>query len=129
MKRPNIRLLLLLCLLFTITIFIFYNNSTSPLAEESNQNEITEANEILEKIHETKLAFQIEEALKKNGYSPYGGIGYQIYSSDKQYVIIPMENIDPKNNEIKKDIQKIVNTVSKANGFNLFVIDIQKVEK
>ena len=114
MKRPNIRLLLLLCLLFTITIFTFYNNSTSPLAEESNQNEITEANEILEKIHETKLAFQIEEALKKNGYSPYGGIGYQIYSSDKQYVIIPMENIDPKNNEIKKDIQKIVNTVSKA---------------
>ena len=129
MKRPNIRLLLLLCLLFTITIFIFYNNSTSPLAEESDQNEITEANEILEKIHETKLAFQIEEALKKNGYSPYGGIGYQIYSSDKQYVIIPMENIDPKNNEIKKDIQKIVNTVSKANGFNLFVVDIQKVEK
>ncbi len=40
-----------------------------------------------------------------------------------------MENIDPKNNELKKDIQKIVNTVSKANGFNLFVIDIQKVEK
>lgn len=129
MKRPNIRFLLLICLLFTVTIFIFYNNLPSSLAKESNQNKITEANEILEKIHETKLAFQIEEALKKNGYSPYGGIGYQIYSSDKQYVIIPMENIDPKNKDIKKDIQKIVDTVSKANDFNLFVVDIQKVKK
>jgi uncharacterized membrane protein len=127
MKRPNIRFFLLICLVFTVTIFIFYNNS--PLAKESNQNEITEANEILEKTHETKLAFQIEEALKKNGYSPYGGIGFQIYSSDKQYVTILMENIDPKNKDTHKNIQKIVDTVSKANNFNLFVVDIQKVNK
>lgn len=133
MKRPNTRIFLLICLVLTVTIFIFYNNS--PLAKESNNNKITEtygiteANEILEKIDETKLAFQIEEALKKNSYSPHGGVAFQIYSSDKQYVTILMENIDPQDKDTQKNIQKIVNTVAKANDFNLFVVDIQKVNK
>lgn len=132
MKKPN-KVFILICLVLTVTIFIFYNNS--PLAKESNNNkitetdDITEANEILEKIHETKLAFQIEEALKKNSYSPHGGVAFQIYSSDKQYVTILMENLDPQDKDTLKNIQKIVNTVAKANDFNLFVVDIQKVNK
>ena len=132
MNKPN-KVFILICLVLTVTIFIFYNNS--PLAKESHNNKITEtesiteANEIMEKIHETKLAFQIEEALKNNSYSPHGGVAFQIYSSDKQYLTILMENIDPKNKDTQKNIQKIVNTVAKANDFNLFVVDIQKVNK
>ena len=132
MKKSN-KVFILICLVITVTIFIFYNNS--PLAKESNNNKITEtngiteANEILEKIHETKLAFQIEEALKKNSYSPHGGVAFQIYSSDKQYVTILMENLDPQDKDTLKNIQKIVNTVAKANDFNKFVVDIQKVNK
>lgn len=131
MKKPN-KVFILICLVLTVTIFIFYNNS--PLANESNikiteTDGIKEANEILEKIHETNLAFQIEEALKKNNYSPHGTIAFQIYSSDKQYATILMENLDLQDKDTLKNIQKIVNTVAKANDFNLFVVDIQKVNK
>ena len=116
------------CLLITgVVIFIFYINSPSPLPEESNQTGIAEANEILEKIDETKLAFQIDEALKEKGYRPYGGTAFQIYSADKQYVTILMENIDPKDKDALKSVQKVVDTVAKAYGFNLSVVDIQKV--
>jgi len=122
--------MILVCLLIIgLIIFTFYINSPSPLPEASNQNGIAEANEILDKIHETKLAIQIEESLKKNGYSPYGGVGFQIYSADKQYVTILMENIDPKDKDALNSVQKVVDTVAKANGFNLFVVDIQKVNK
>lgn len=127
MKRLNLKFVLPICLVFTVIAFIFYNNLS--LAKDSNSDEIAEANEIKEKVYETKLSLQIEEALRKNGYSPHGGIAYQIYSSDKQYVIISMENIDQENKDTRKDIQKIVDTVSKANGFNLFIADIQKVSK
>lgn len=113
------------CLLISGVIFTFYNNS--PLPKESHQNGIAEANEILEKIDETNLAFQIDEALKENGFTPYGGTAFQIYSADKQYMTILMENIDPKDKDALKSVQNIVDTVTKANGFNLFVVDIQKV--
>lgn len=38
MKKPN-KVFILICLVLTVTIFIFYNNS--PLAKESNNNKIT----------------------------------------------------------------------------------------
>ncbi|WP_394189513.1 hypothetical protein [Paenisporosarcina quisquiliarum] len=132
MKKSN-KVFILICLVLTVTIFVFYNNS--PLAKEPINNKITvtdgftEANEILGKIDETKLAFQIEEALKNNSYSPSGGVAFQIYSSDKQYVTILMENIDTKDKNTQNNIQKIVNTVAAANDFNLFVVDIQKANK
>lgn len=112
-----------------VIFFIFHINSPSPLLDESNQTSIAEANGILEKINETKLAFQIDEALKEKGFSPYGGTAFQIYSADKQYVTILMENIDLKDKDALKSVQKIVDTVAKANDFNLFVVDIQKVNK
>ena len=111
-----------------VVIFTFYINSPSP-SPEANSNEFIEAYEILDKINETKLASQIQEALKKSGYSPDGTIGFQIYSADKQYMTILMENIDPKDKDALKSVQKIVDTVAKANDFNLFVVDIQKVNK
>jgi hypothetical protein len=40
-----------------------------------------------------------------------------------------MENLDPQDKDTLKNIQTIVNTVAKANDFNLFVVDIQKVNK
>lgn len=130
MKRMNIKIVLLICLLFIATSFIFYNDLS--LAKDSNENEVVEANkianEIMERIDETKLSIQIEKELKKNGYSPHGLIAYQIYSPDEQYVIISMEKINQKNQDIKNDIQKIVNAVSKANNFNSFIVDIQTVK-
>lgn len=109
-------------------IFISYGNLSS--AKNLNQSEVIEnediINKIIEEIHEKELSIQIEEKLKKNGYSTSGLILYQIYSPDEQYVTISMENIDLKNKNVKQDIQKIVDIVSKENNFNLFEVDLQQ---
>ena len=127
MRRINKKIALLIFLLFTVMTFILYDNLS--LAKNSNEDESTEANAILDKIEETNLTNQIEEELKKNGYTSYTGFAYQIYSSDKQYLTIIMKNIEEKNKNIKNDIQKIVDEVSKENDLNLFIVDIQEVEK
>ena len=89
----------------------------------SDQN--AEAQEIIKRIQETNFTIQLEEELKKNGYSPNGFTGIQIYSKHKQYITILLENIDSKDEDMNKEIQKIVDTVSLENGLGLFIIDIQ----
>ena len=110
MKRINVKIVLLIGLFFVATIFFLYNNLS--LAKDSKGNEVIEANkvanEIMKKIHETKLSIQIEKELKKNGYSPHGIITYQIYSPDEQYEVIFMEKTEQKNNDIKKIFKKLL---------------------
>ncbi|CAM5208552.1 hypothetical protein UACE39S_00400 [Ureibacillus acetophenoni] len=127
MKKLNLKLILPIGLLVIVTISIFYGDFA--LARYFNQNENTKANEMVDeiqmKLHETELSIQIEEELKVKGYSPTGLIYYQIYSPQEQYMVIYMRNINLKNNDTIKDIEKIVNSVAKANNFNSFIVDIK----
>lgn len=93
-----------------------------------NKNEITETDEIVKRIHETKLSIQVEEEFKNNGYSPNGLIFYEIYSPEKQHLIIFMDKISQIDEVAKQDIQKIVDAVSKANDLNPFIVDLQKAK-
>ena len=86
-----------------------------------------EAHEIIKRIQETNFTVQLEEELKKNGYTPNGFTGIQIYSKDKQYITILLDNIDPKNEELNREIQIIVDRVSQENGLGLFIVDIQGI--
>ncbi|MFC5601758.1 hypothetical protein [Sporosarcina koreensis] len=86
-----------------------------------------EAHEMINKIQETNFTLQLEEELKKNGYAPNGQIGFQVYSKDKKYIMLYFENIDPQEEIVKRDIQKIVDAISQANGLGLFMIEIQAV--
>ena len=86
-----------------------------------------ENQDIIKKIQETNFTFKLEGELKKNGYTPNGLTAIQIYSKDKQYITIPLKSIDPKDEDINKDIQKIVDTLSLENGLGLFIIDIRGI--
>lgn len=86
-----------------------------------------EAHEMINKIQETNFTLQLEEQLKKNGYAPNGQTMFQVYSKDKKYIMLYFENIDPEDETVKRDIQKIVDTVSQKNGLGLFMIEIQAV--
>lgn len=131
MKKIHVGLILFSCLLIVGAIFTFYNKSS--LAKNSNEiqrnveneRKIKEAEEVMKKIDEKEFSQQVTEALEKNGYNP-GVIAYQIYSSKKQIIVITLEDIDPKDKEIKKDINKIVNTISKDNDLNPFIINLQE---
>lgn len=83
-----------------------------------------EAQELINKIQETNFTLQLEEELKKNGYAPNGLTGFQVYSKDKKYIMLHFENINPKDEAVKKDIQKIVDTVSRKNGLGLFKVEL-----
>ncbi|MCM3638712.1 hypothetical protein M3152_13480 [Sporosarcina luteola] len=86
-----------------------------------------EAQEIIKRIQETNFTIKLEEELKRNGYSPNGLMSFQIYSKDKQYIMLYFGNIDLEDETIKRDIQKIVDTVSQANGLGLFIIELQVI--
>ena len=86
-----------------------------------------ENQDIIKKIQETNFTFKLEGELKKNGYTPNGLTAIQIYSKDKQYITIPLKSIDPKDEDLKNEIQKIVDTLSRENGLGLFIIDIQGI--
>src|SRR5690606_11127629 len=83
-----------------------------------------EAQEIITKIQETNFTLQLEEEFKKNGYAPNGLTGFQVYSTDKKYIMLHFENINPEDEKVKKDIQKIVDTVSRKNGLGLFIVEL-----
>lgn len=93
--------------------------------ESSARN--AEAQESIKRIQDTNFISKLEEGLKKNGFTPYGLMSFQIYSKEKQYVIIYFEDIDPKDKDMKREIQKIVDTVSRENGLGLFIIDLQEI--
>lgn len=86
-----------------------------------------EAQEIIKRIQETNFTTKLEEELKRNGYSPNGLMSFQIYSKDKQYIMLYFENMDPQDEGMNRDIQKIVDNVSRDNGLGLFKIDIQGI--
>ncbi|MCM3710656.1 hypothetical protein [Sporosarcina luteola] len=86
-----------------------------------------EAHEMINKIQETNFAIQLEEELKKNGYAPNGQTGIMVYSKDKKHIILYFETIDLEDETIKRDIKKIVDTVSQANGLGLFIIELQVI--
>ena len=86
-----------------------------------------ENQDIIKKIQETNFTFKLEGELKKNGYTPNGLTAIQIYSKDKQYITIPLKSIDPKDEDLNKEIQKIVDTLSLENGLGLFIIDIRGI--
>lgn len=88
-----------------------------------------EAHEMINKIQETNFTIQLEEELKKNGYTPNGQTGMLVYSRDKKHIILYFENIDPEDETVKSDIQKIVDTVSRKNGLGLFMIEIQAIRQ
>ena len=86
-----------------------------------------ENQDIIKKIQETNFTFKLEGELKKNGYTPNGLTAIQIYSKDKQYITIPLKSIDPKDEDLRNEIQKIVDTLSLENGLGLFIIDIRGI--
>lgn len=86
-----------------------------------------ENQEIIKKIKETNFTFKLEGELKKNGYTPNGLTAIQIYSKDKKYITIPLKSIDPKDEDLKNNIQIIVDTLSRENGLGIFIIDIKGI--
>lgn len=125
MKRLKIGLVFLGFVLITGVFFAFYNKSF--FAEGLNENQYDQVyfEEISKKVHEIDLNNQVITALKEKGYDLEETIGYQIHSSDKQFIVISLKNIEKKDKKVEKEIQGIVNTVAKANGLNPFIVDIQ----
>ncbi|MDW0110948.1 hypothetical protein [Sporosarcina aquimarina] len=127
MKRLKLKYILSIFLLSAAVIFAFHSHLSSAKYSDQNKNLSANdiANDIVERINEMELTIQIENELKKKGYQPAGLVSYQIYSPDEQYVVISLEKKDQINETIKKDIQKIVDSVSKENNFNSFVVDLK----
>lgn len=103
--------------------------SSSKTATYPTQSELKAVEEIIERLYEADLSIKIINALKENGYSLYEGVGYSIYSADRQIVSLSMYDINLNDNKVKTDIEKIVNRIAKNNNFNPFTVDLNILEK
>lgn len=109
-----------------LILFLFVKNE-SPLADQSSENELkqTYAEKFSTELQSTNFTSEVLQAIRKKGYDPDSSIGFLINSPDKQIIAIYLNNIDQVDKKVIKDIQDIVNTISKKNNFNPFTVEIQ----
>jgi hypothetical protein len=112
-------------------VFIIYSIVSSPskTANYPTPSELKEVEEVIENISETDLSIKMINALKENGYNIYEGVGFSIYSPDRQIVSLNMYDINLHDKKTTTDIENIVNRVAQNNNFNPFTVDLNVMEK
>lgn len=111
----------------TFLILFLFVKSESSFADQSSENELKQAyaEKFSTKLHSTNFTSEVLQAVREKGYDPDSSLGFLIDSPDKQVIAVYLNNIDQVDEKIIKDIQDIVNTVSKNNDFNPFTVEIQ----